>query len=241
MPTGPPKQVPVSTLVKVLMVKTDTTDDAGSNCVLSYLPESKVNEPEPVVKYVGERLDGPHTGIIVHAIRGIEVEFAFDDEEREHELLVPEEFTGKAYIAKADGSKTIPQGGPRAFPQAQRSAPPTSTHLVGPNTFRVGVEDAEDFNVRYDEILSQVRMRRWRDPATGKFAGIHLSSVPPGSFAARHGAQNGDIIKSINGNAVSSTQEAITFAKNNADQYDKWEIEVENKGRTRIVTYIPPD
>jgi S1-C subfamily serine protease len=79
-----------------------------------------------------------------------------------------------------------------------------------------------------------------RDPKTGAYDGIEIRQVPAGSMAANHGAQAGDIIKSINGHPVKSVQEAINFAKNNANLYDVWEIEVENKGQIRIVTYKVP-
>jgi hypothetical protein len=49
------------------------------------------------------------------------------------------------------------------------------------------------------------------------------------------------VIKSINGHAVSSAQEAIHFAKTNADRYNTWEVEVENMGRTRTITYESPN
>jgi hypothetical protein len=236
-----PRTVPVASLLKVLLVKSDTTDDAGSNCVIAYQPAAQVDSKEPVVKYVGDRLDGAHTGISVHAIRGIEVEFAFDDAERPHEMLVPEEFQGSAIIAQADGKTPLPQVGPQSFPKAPSGQPAVKTQLVGPGIYRFGTEDAEYLRVHYDEVLAEVRTRRWRDPTTGKFAGVQLSDVSPGSFAARHGAMEGDVIKSINGHPVTSTNEAVSFAKNNAELYDKWEIEVENQGRTRIVTYYPPD
>jgi hypothetical protein len=237
-----PRTVPVASLVKLLLVKSDTTDDAGSNCVLAYQATAKVESKEPVVKYVGDRLDGGHTDIVVHAIRGIEVEFAFDDEARPHETLVPDEFQGKAIIAQADGTTPVPTVGPQSFPRLPGgSKPPEKTVLIGPTQYRMGTTDAEYIAVHYDEVLAEVRTRRWRDPNTGKFAGVQLSNVSPGSFAARHGAMEGDIIKSINGHPVTSTNEAVSFAKNNAELYDKWEIEVENQGRIRIVTYYPPN
>jgi PDZ domain-containing secreted protein len=48
------------------------------------------------------------------------------------------------------------------------------------------------------------------------------------------------VIKAINGHPVNSEQEAISFIKNNKDKYDVWEVEIENKGKTKIVTYKVP-
>jgi C-terminal processing protease CtpA/Prc len=64
--------------------------------------------------------------------------------------------------------------------------------------------------------------------------------VAVGSIAERHGAQEGDVIKSINGHPVTSVQEAITFAKNHANEYTVWKIVVENKGKSRTVIYESP-
>jgi len=208
--------------------------------VVAYQPSAKVELKEPAVKYVGDRLDGAHSDIVVHAIRGVEVEFAFDDAARPHEVLVPEEFAGRAVIGMANG-QPVPEEQPFAFPKAASSRPTVKTQLIGTLQYRVGTEDADYLAVNYDQVLSEVRTRRWRDPTTGKFAGVQLSDVSTGSFAARHGAMEGDIIKSINGHPVTSQNEAVSFCKTNAELYDKWEIEVENQGRTRIVTYYPPD
>ena len=57
---------------------------------------------------------------------------------------------------------------------------------------------------------------------------------------SEHGGQDGDIIKSINGHPVTSTAEAITYVKNNEDKYNVWEVVVENKGKSRTVTYESP-
>jgi S1-C subfamily serine protease len=60
-------------------------------------------------------------------------------------------------------------------------------------------------------------------------------------MAERHGAQAGDVIKSINGHTVNSTQEAITYVKTNSNKYTTWEVVIENKGKTRTVTYQSPN
>ena len=192
-----------------------------------------------MVKFIGDHLDGKRSNVWIAAIGEQAVEFAFDDEGREHESLEPKEFPQTTLIGRLDGTSPVPQAGPR-FPQVQNRSLATKTARVAPNVYRMGTEDAAYLDQNYDDILAQVRTRRWRDPGTGKYAGIQIMDVPAGSFAAQHGAMAGDIIKSINGYPVTSPQEAITFAKNNANQYSKWEIEVENKGRTRFVTYIPP-
>ncbi len=70
--------------------------------------------------------------------------------------------------------------------------------------------------------------------------GIELTDVQPGGVAARHGAQSGDIIKSINDHSVASSSEAINFVKNNKDNYSTWVVVIENKGKQRVVTFDSP-
>jgi C-terminal processing protease CtpA/Prc len=115
---------------------------------------------------------------------------------------------------------------------------PGKTAQLGANRFRLGTEDVKEFGDRYTEILGrEVETSRHQDPRTGKYDGIEIKSVKEGSIAARHGAQEGDVIKSINGHPVNSTQEAINFVKVNSNNYTTWEIVVENHGKTRTVTY----
>ncbi|MDE0897356.1 MAG: PDZ domain-containing protein, partial [Planctomycetota bacterium] len=71
--------------------------------------------------------------------------------------------------------------------------------------------------------------------------GIEITKVPAGSMAAKHGAKEGDIIKSVNGHPVTTTQEAIKYAQNNAEKYTTWEILVENQGVERTVYYEVPE
>ena len=74
----------------------------------------------------------------------------------------------------------------------------------------------------------------------GKRAGVELTEVREGSIVARHGGQSGDVIISINGTPVSSQQEAIAFAKSNAERYSVWEVEVLRFGRVETVVYHSP-
>ena len=86
-----------------------------------------------------------------------------------------------------------------------------------------------------------MRYRQWRDPSTGKYAGVELTEVQPGSLAAAHGAETGDVIKSINGHPVTSVQEAVSYVKNNSETTSVWEVVVVNQGKERTVIYESPE
>jgi hypothetical protein len=235
-----PVDTPVASLIEVVMLKAAPMDDDGCSCVIKYKPEAKINLPDPQhIKRIGDTLDGNLDYISVVAVTGDGVEFAFKDSEREHEVLAPR---SDVYfdIPLAQGGG-VPQPGPREFARAPQGIfVPRETTKVGESQWYVGTDDAEFLAENWEMPLNEVQRQRHKDPRTGRYDGIQLVTVPPGSFAARHGFQSGDIVKSINGHPVNSEQEAISFAKQNADVYDRWEVVVESYGRERTLTYIPP-
>lgn len=249
-----PEPEPVATtidkLVQVLGYSVDGDDPAGGKAILKYLPEARVPPPrlapgevarEGVLKFVGDRLDAPISNIRILAVTPAGVEFGYDDE-RPSEVLTPAEYdlsTRMAHVDVADLKERRPDF---SIPVARGQSVPTETTALGRNRFRLGVDDMQQFSEDYPRILSEeVRTRRHRDPNTGRYDGVEITSVADGSIASRHGARSGDVIKSINGHPVTSQQEAINFVKNNQDMYDKWEVVVSNLGQERTVTYFSPE
>lgn len=241
--TGPvePKYTPVKDLVRVLMVKVDLADPAGSTVYMKYKPTAQVSVKSPTGGFqfkVGDHLHAPHTGVTISAINGEGVVFAFGGD-RKDETLGPGEFDAKTRIVVVGpGGEMMPQLTSLIAQGPTEVWTPERTVAVSNGNYRIGTEDAKEFEANWDKILAHdVRPERHKDPRTGKYDGIELKSVAPGSIVARHGAKDGDVIKSINGTPVTSTQEAIKFVKTNKDQYSTWEVVVENKGRTRTMTF----
>jgi hypothetical protein len=239
-----PELVPVKELVRVLWVQVDLADPKGSAVFLKYRPKANVQN-SPIGGFLvreGDALLAPHAHVRVDAITVGGVVFSFADANRAKETLLPEEYDAKASIVQVgpDGvvlpppKTSIPRVGGVVFK-------PGKTTPLGRGRYVLGSEDLKLAEQNYTEILSQdVRLRQHRDPRTGRYDGIEIADVTPGSFAERHGAQAGDVVKSINGHAVSSTQEAINFVKMNKDKFSVWEVVIENKGKTRTVTYESP-
>jgi hypothetical protein len=240
-----PEVVPIRELVRVLWVQVDLGNPAGSSVFLKYKPKAKV-ENKGLGGYVlheGDTLASPHQGIELASITAEGVSFSFTDPERAPETLFPAEFDARAQIVQVgpDGilQPTATGGIPRRV-----GAPfvPGKTTPLGRDRYRLGTEDLQQASDNYLDILSNdVQLRQHRDPRTGRYDGIEITDVSPGSFAERHGATQGDVVKSINGHAVNSTNEAINFVKINKDKYSTWEVVIENKGKTRTVTYESPD
>ncbi|MDP6539947.1 MAG: hypothetical protein QF903_14325 [Planctomycetota bacterium] len=247
-----PRHVPVASLVKVLFTLHDERRPERSTVFLSYLPAAGVEEVDAglgttgvggVSLTVGDRLAAPHGHVIVHAITSVGVTFAFDDAEREHEVLNVRAFDPQSVIVKTteDGAVALPRVHIPTISSRAAWSFQKRTSLVAKDHYALGLEDQLDFEEDFAGILArEVRHRRHRDPRTGRYDGIELIEVEPGGVAARHGAQSGDIIKSINDHPVASSSEAINFVKNNQDKYSTWVVVIENRGKERVVTYDTP-
>ncbi len=239
----------VRDLIQIRAIRYDGANPAASEVVFKYKSSAMVVAPSysdgTYLKRQGDRLEGRLNQVEIAAVHPGNVEFRFVNEpNRENELVAPTPFSlSKHYAYVGEGS--APQSRAttvEAFIERRPDAPAeTQTVQISPTKFRVGIEDARNINENFAEIMtSEVSIDRHRDPKTKRFDGIEIKQVKPGSIAARHGVQEGDVIKSINGNPVSSKEEAIVFVKNNKDKYDAWEVEIWNKGQTRTVTYYSP-
>lgn len=238
-------KIPVADLIVVQLLQVDTELSENSSAFIIY-KTGKVMPSADLLQYgqllrVGDTLYEPHDWAKVHEITRDGVVFSFEDG-RDNETVAPGN-TSESLITYTDPDGVIrPKPGTGVV--VSRPGPafvPKQTYERRPNEFRIGTEDRDDIAENYASILSRdVRHRRHRDPKTGRYDGIEIQSVTAGSIAARHGAQSGDVIKSINGHPVTSVAEAITFVKNNKDKYTSWEVEIENQGKVRTVTYESP-
>ena len=57
------------------------------------------------------------------------------------------------------------------------------------------------------------------------------------SLAAKRGLRQGDVIKSINGVAVNSREEAVTYVKGPGKGRSRYDVVVERSGRLVTFTY----
>ncbi len=240
----------VADLITLMLVSFDAEAPLDSRCVLKYTPKARVTSTPPAgptgvagwVKNVGDRLEAPLAHIRVEAVHPDGVEFAFDDEARAHERVRPKEIALKGLARLNDESELMLLSSDIEIQRRGFDGPsPARTELVGEGIYRIGYEDAREFEANYADILArEVAWQPHRDKR-GRPDGIQITQVQPDSVAYSHGVATGDVIKSINGHPVSSPQEAIAFVKNNQDNYSKWEVEVESKGRLKTLVYYSPD
>lgn len=243
-----PQVVPVADILRVQYVQEDARRPEHSRAYVRYKndPRGQKKPAFPDELAVGDRLIRPWQYVRIQAIDAQEgVTFAFDDEAREHESLNVSDLDmdlGKVVVmVDEDGVRRPTQ---QVLPRSEGLASAwdvARTRQVDSNTWAIGREDMTEIGEDYPQIISrEVRHRRHRDPRTGRYDGIELQDVKAGGVAARHGAQSGDVIKSINGHPVTSVAEATQFVRTNQDKYSVWEVVVENMGRERTMTYRTP-
>lgn len=242
-----PSAVPMAQLVKVMFLSFDSAAPEESLCILRYTPESQVRSTPPSAtgqpgwrKRPGDSLEAPLEHVRVHAVQPEGVEFAFQNPDRPNELVAPGDYDLLGIVVRDSEDQLVEPTREELVPQHRFDRRPEQTFKVDPSTWQIGTQSAQEFGQNYAEILANQPHADHRDPRTGRRDGIQVLEVTPDSFAAAHGLSSGDIVKSINGHAVTSKQEAITFVKNNKDVYDKWEVVVESKGREKTLVYYSP-
>ena len=244
-----PEVIPVDSIVLVLAVLGDAEDESNSFALLEFKLDGAGGVPlESDYYYVGDSLPKPFDDVGVFAIRDGGVEFSFNDDERVREFLLPptrisggviREYESEDEIIRRSSRISIESGSVASLTQRPEGGGVTEKRN---GIFEVGRGDAQTFAQDYQRILSEdVRLETYRDPETGEKAGIKVSSVTPGSIGTRHGAEEGDIIKSINGDLVTSQQEAIQYVRDHSDSTDVWRVRYLRAGLEREEVYHSPD
>jgi hypothetical protein len=240
-----PAAVPVKDLIRVLMVQVDLSDRKQSFVFIRYTSKSglqNTGSPPGFLLHEGDHLSPPHDKAHIETIGADGVVFAFDDAGREKETLGPAEFDAKTQIVQVSPDGVVLPSLKSSITRG-KIAPfdPAHTTAIGRDKYVLGHDDMKYLNDNYAaELANHIRWERHQDPRTGKYDGIEIKEVAPGSLAEAHGAQEGDVIKSINGHPVTSVQEAITYAKTNAGKFTTWEIVVDSQGKTKTITYTTP-
>lgn len=244
---APPPKVKVDELISVLMIKADMADRKSSSIFFKYKNKATnvgLNNNGPAGGFLlreGEHLGAPYDKIRLDEITGAGAFFAFEGEEREREMLAPGTFEVVGPVAVGPDGVLMPKVTGLIPNVKEQPFSLEHTTKIGSNTWQIGTKDAQYFSDNYQEELTRnVRTARHQDPRTGKYDGIEITGVTAGSAAAAHGAQEGDVIKSINGQAVTSVQEAIHYVKTHSGQTTTWEVVVESKGITKTVIYHSP-
>ncbi|MEM9382750.1 MAG: PDZ domain-containing protein [Planctomycetota bacterium] len=235
-----PVQVAVSEILEVIGIIAEPENPGDSHCIVRF--KDPAADPQDMFLDVGDTLPSPNESVGVLRIMETGVEFSFAQSDRESEVVPFSEQVETDLIVSVDESELARRPslvGRAAGAGLGSTTAPSQTELRN-GQYYIGSEDAALFQDNFGDILSRdVKTETYYDE-NGKRAGLKLTEVREGSIAARHGAQAGDVIVSINGSPVNSEQEAIQFVKGNSDKYDVWQVQIMNMGRTRTETYHSP-
>jgi len=240
--TGPvekPKVV-VKDLLSIQMVRVSNSDPGESSAIVVWKAPALKNANRTLK--IGRVLPSPFDSAVVKDIRPEGIEFVFTRDGQDNELVkVPSGADG--LIVTVDGMDKIIRPVPRRTIQplvATGNIWPDKTRLLAPDMFEVGSAELDEFGRDYARILTEdVRLETNLDK-NGKRSGLKIVEVKAGSLASSHGARTGDVIISINGESVSSEQQAISFVRRNSENTTTWQVVVENLGQQRTVTYNTP-
>lgn len=213
---APPPAAPlveVTDLVKVLSITCDLSAPEHSFIQVRYLT-TDVGVTFALLR-TGDVLSPQHADIVLASIEPSTATFTFADGSRAPEVVS---------CARVDSQVALEQ--------------PRYTMKLGEDRYWLGVDDLKRIREEQEHVLeSDGEIRQHRNPKSGKYDGIEFRSVRPGSIAARHGFRDGDVVRSINGHAVSSICDAITFVKANSDSVTTWDVVVEHMRGLRTLTF----
>lgn len=242
-----PPKVKVEELISVLMLKADMSDRQSSSIFFKYKNKATnvgLTNNGPAGGFLlkeGEHLGAPYDKIRLDEITGAGAWFSFEGEQREREQLTPSSFdVSTVIVAVGPGGAIMPKATGLIPKTTEKPYSSEHTFKRGENDFQIGRQDADYFAKNYQEELTRnLDTRRHQDPRTGKYDGIEITRVTAGSLAAQNGAEEGDVIKSINGQAVSSPAEAIHYVKTHSGE-TTWEVVVDSHGVLKTVVYHSP-
>ncbi len=129
----------------------------------------------------------------------------------------------------------------RPRPPAKGLSPPSPAPAKGEvvrklsaNRFLVNREDVNAAVGDINQFMTQARLRPHFE--MGKASGYSVSEVVPGSLMEKLGLRNNDVIKKVNGMAVTQPEEVMQ-AYGQLQRDSNIEVEIERGGRSEILRY----
>ena len=242
-------KTPVSDLLAVILIQVDTRKPERSLAYVRYKDpalEAASKDLEDIVLRPGETLAGQYSHVEVEAIELEGVRFKFNGEEgRESELVTALTYPGDKIdiVPVGPDGPQVPEGS-GMISQAETFVPyrPERTVQVRKNEWLIGTLDAEEFGQNYSSILSRdISYKPYKNPKTRQVEGLRVTRVRSGSVPEQYGISEGEILKSINGYAVKSSSDAISYVKKNADTTDLWTAVFLKNGVEVTRTYRSPE
>ncbi|MFB0520878.1 MAG: type II secretion system protein GspC [Desulfatiglandales bacterium] len=111
---------------------------------------------------------------------------------------------------------------------------PEAKPIEKASTIMVARSDLQESLDNLHQLLSQVRIRpHFRD---GVADGLAITNIKPGSFFAKLGLRNGDIVQGINGRDISSPDDVLEVY-NKLKSGSEVALQISRNGQERIINY----
>jgi general secretion pathway protein C len=167
-----------------------------------------------------------------------------EDNKKEQELykegdtiqgaLIKDILRGKVVLRVGDHDEILtieedrPSGAER---QASKAQPPP---VGGGDTVIVNKADVQDSFKNVHELLSQVRVRPYfRD---GRPDGLAISNIRAGSFFAKLGLRNGDVVQGVDGSSIKSPDDVLNIYTK-LKSASQLELQLRRHGQSKKINY----
>ena len=149
--------------------------------------------------------------------------------------LIKDIFRGKIVLRVGDRDEILTIEGDRASrTEKQAPGPKPSATVEKEGTVVVSKSDVEDSFKNVHELLSQVRVRpHFRD---GRPDGLAISSIKAGSFFAKLGLRNGDVVQGVDGKSIKSPDDVLDIYTK-LKSASQVELQIRRRGKSKKINY----
>jgi len=149
--------------------------------------------------------------------------------------LIKDIFRGKIVLRVGDRDEILTIEEDRASrTEKQAPGPKPSATVEKEGTVVVSKSDVEDSFKNVHELLSQVRVRpHFRD---GRPDGLAISSIKAGSFFAKLGLRNGDVVQGVDGKSIKSLDDVLDIYTK-LKSASQVELQIRRRGKSKKINY----
>jgi S1-C subfamily serine protease len=105
---------------------------------------------------------------------------------------------------------------------------------VRPGNWEIPTSEKDHITQNAREILDSVGVEDYNE---GSIQGLKITSLPGDSLPAQRGFQEGDVVKSVNGQPISSQSDLINYAKKMGDRLTVVRVEYYRQGKLMSTVY----
>ncbi|MSR74653.1 MAG: hypothetical protein EXS14_04175 [Planctomycetes bacterium] len=223
---APPPKAPVETQLKVLLIQYST---AGMPSMAYFVKRdgTTASIADPLMPYLEGHVVEWASGALVKKIEPGRVVFTSDGREV---ALEPEPY-------KLTGAASGPSAPKVLGPVDANTSTWIEWQVAKPGTITITEMGARAFGDKGEATLDGVRFASER-LEDGKDA-VKLDAIPVDNVLRRGGAEEGDVLESINGIRMTTKADVIAYAKNNPET-TRFEVRLRRKGVTMTRTVVVP-